>query len=195
MLSRSEMHLTAHDAKAHVQVSFGPYIRALRERAGLRIAEMASRSGVSASHYGRIECGDKAPIDSTRWTPLTDIGADRRILEELVQQYKLDRRAARRSRHKAERDAVAVGQPGSASWDELTWEDDDWCWYAVSCHPSGLTIEEVGALTGLSAERVRQIELEALAKLAVEPGAVEAMEVIDDRENELAIWTVAANVR
>lgn len=186
---------TAHDTVSQDTHSFGKYIRALRQHAALKLTEMASLCGVSPSHYGRIESGDKAPIDPTRWASLMDIGADRRLLEDLLAEYKRDRRAARRSRRKAERDAVPPGKPGSSSWEDLSWEDDDWCWYAVSCHPDGLTIEEIGALTGLSAERVRQIEIEALAKLEVEVGAVEAMEVIEDRDSELAIWTVAAAMR
>jgi len=195
MLPCSGMPAHTRDATRHVPEAFGPYIRTLRERAGLLIAEMASRCGVSASHYGRIECGDKAPLDETRWSPLLEIGAEHALLNELLQDYMRARRASRRSRSRHDRDAIAAGHPGSSSWDDLPWEEDDWCWFATTCHPNGLTIEQVGALTGLTSERVRQVEMEALAKLAVEPDAVEAMEVIDDRENELAIWTVAANVR
>jgi len=171
--------------------SFGACIRTLRKRAGLSLTEMAARVGVSVSHYHRIEFDEKAPLDSTRWGPLIELGADDSTLTTLEQRFRTARNVQRRSRRLAERTAVRPGLPGSASWDELSWDEDDFCWYAVVCHSHGLTIEQVAALTGYTAERVRQIEKEALAKLATEPEAVEGMEVIDDRENQRAIWTVA----
>jgi len=171
--------------------SFGACIRTLRQRAGLSLTQMAARVGLSISHYHRIEFDEKAPLTSTRWDPLLAIGADASILARLEHQARTRHRAQRRPRRHAERMAIAPGVPGSASWDELSWEEDDACWYAVARHPHGLTIEQVAALTGYTAERVRQVEMEALAKLATEPAAVEAMEVIDDRENQLAIWSVA----
>jgi transcriptional regulator with XRE-family HTH domain len=171
--------------------SFGACIRTLRKRAGLSLTEMAARIGLSVSHYHRIEFDEKAPLDSTRWGPLIELGADASVLATLEQQSRADRKAQRRSRHHTERAAVMAGLPGSSSWDELSWEEDDACWYAVACHPHGLTIEQVAALTGYTSERVRQIELEALAKLSIEPDAVEAMEVVDDRENQRAIWGIA----
>ena len=175
--------------------TFGSYARALRERADMAIAHMATRMGLSASHYNRIELGEKAPLASTRWSALVEVGADPHVLEMFAHKFRTEREERKRSRFRREREAVTPGHPGSSSWDELPWEEDDWCWYAIACHPHGMTTEEVAALTGCTAERIRQIELEALKKLAVEPAAVEAMEVIDDRENELAIWTVTANMR
>lgn len=171
--------------------SFGAYIRVLRERSGMAIPRMAERVGLSASHYNRIELGEKAPLDATRWGALVDIGAKSSVLALLEQKYRATRKP--RGRPKALVLRAAPGQPSSASWDTLPWEQDDWCWYAVTCHPGGLTLEQIGALMGCTPERVRKIEAQALAKLAVEPGAVEAMEVIEDRDHELAIWTLAAD--
>jgi len=195
MRARCEEWGRSSPAIAHEPMTFGSYIRERRQRAGLTMSDLATRVGVSSSHYGRVEVGEKAPLPQDRWHPLLQLGADASVLRRLADDYRRARRDGRRPRAKSQRDAVAPGLPGSSSWDKLPWEDDDWCWYAVACHPGGLTIEEVAALTGLSSERVRQIEQEALAKLAVEPSAVEAMEVIDDKENEFAIWTVAANMR
>jgi hypothetical protein len=152
---------------------------------------MAERVGVSSSHYNRIELNEKAPLDSTRWGPLIDIGANATTLAALEQKYRAKRKP--RGRPRAAVTRAPPGQPGSRTWDTLPWEKDDWCWYAVACHPDGLTLEQVGALMGCMPERIRRIELDALAKLALAPEAVEAMEVIDDRDCELAIWTVAAD--
>jgi len=171
--------------------SFGACIRALRKRAGLSLTEMAGRVGLSVSHYHRIELDKKAPLASPRWEPLLAVGADMSTLVALANQSRTRRRAQRRPRCHAGRVTIAPGVPGSATWDEQSWEDDDACWYAVTCHPDGLTVEQIAALTGYSAERVRQIEVEALAKLATEPEAVEGMEAIDDRDNQLAVWSVA----
>jgi len=46
------------------------------------------------------------------------------------------------------------------------WERDDRCWYVVACHPTGITLDQIGTLLGLCRERIRQIERDALRKLA-----------------------------
>jgi hypothetical protein len=180
--------LGEHDTNAS---SFGAYVRAVRTRAGVGLTEMASRVGVSLGHYYRIEFDEKAPLDSTRWGPLIEMGADAAALARFEQRDRAKRKPRGRPRSRVA--GVSPGEPGSPSWDTLSWEQDDWCWYAVTCHPNGLSLEQVGALLGCGPELVRKIELEALAKLALEPGAVEAMEIVDDRDTELAIWTVAAS--
>lgn len=60
---------------------------------------------------------------------------------------------------------IPDGHPGSVSWNRDAWEEDHHAWYVVACHPDGLTLEEVGAVMGLSDERVRQIQDDAIAKL------------------------------
>ena len=47
--------------------------------------------------------------------------------------------------------------------------DDDWAWYVVHSHPEGLTLEQIGDLYGLSRERVRQIEEDAVRKINRQP--------------------------
>lgn len=50
--------------------------------------------------------------------------------------------------------------------DELTpYADDVLCQLLVSAHPDGMSHEAIGLVIGLSKERVRQIETEALATL------------------------------
>lgn len=60
---------------------------------------------------------------------------------------------------------LPAGHPESVSWTRDAWEDDDHAWYVVAHHPEGLTLEQIGAVMGLSDERVRQIVEEALEKL------------------------------
>lgn len=59
-----------------------------------------------------------------------------------------------------------LGAPGSWTWQILDWEDDPWAQRFVEAHPGGATLDEVGQALGVERERVRQIEREALMKLA-----------------------------
>jgi hypothetical protein len=57
------------------------------------------------------------------------------------------------------------GPKPSDPWSDLEYEDHDECQKIVEANPDGLTLEEVGAYLGITRERVRQIEVEALTKL------------------------------
>jgi hypothetical protein len=57
------------------------------------------------------------------------------------------------------------GEPASWSWTCLSWEDDPWARKFVEAHPDGAPLELVGAMLGVTKERVRQIEEVALRKL------------------------------
>jgi Sigma-70, region 4 len=58
-----------------------------------------------------------------------------------------------------------AGQPGSATWDVLHWEDDPWAQYFVAMHREGATHQEIGAEIGITPGRVWQIEVNALQKI------------------------------
>ena len=56
--------------------------------------------------------------------------------------------------------------PGEVHVDKETpWEDDLVCQKLVRDNPDGMTLEQVGQVLGLTRERVRQIEEQALRKL------------------------------
>jgi transcriptional regulator with XRE-family HTH domain len=156
---------SVHAAESHVaSVTFGGYIRELREHAGLSLRKAAARLLVTKSHYAHVELGTRAPFGPERWGGLAQLGADPALLESLRNRY-WDARRLARPPARDERARVPPGHPGSASWEELPWEDDDWSWYVVAHHPDGLTTEQVGDVMGISAERVRQIEAHALATM------------------------------
>ncbi len=54
---------------------------------------------------------------------------------------------------------------------ELPYSQDDWSWYVVESHPNGLVLDEIAQLLGVSRERIRQIEEQAIAKLKRALGA------------------------
>lgn len=56
-------------------------------------------------------------------------------------------------------------------WSDLEWEEHPAAQRAVFDHPAGMTLEEIGACMGITRERVRQIEHQALAKLAESTGS------------------------
>lgn len=58
-----------------------------------------------------------------------------------------------------------LGAPRSWTWEILPYPDDPWARQFVQEHPEGATLEEVAQALGMSRERVRQIEEEALTKL------------------------------
>jgi hypothetical protein len=64
-----------------------------------------------------------------------------------------------------ERLRVPRGEPASWTWECLPWKDDPWAQAFVDVHPEGATLEDVGAMFGVTKERVRQIEAEAMRKL------------------------------
>lgn len=50
-------------------------------------------------------------------------------------------------------------------WGDLPWAQHKEAKDVVAAHPDGMTLEEIGAVLGLTRERVRQIEATALVKL------------------------------
>lgn len=59
-----------------------------------------------------------------------------------------------------------TGEPAWEGFDELPYEEDDRAWYVCQVHKgSGLNLEQVGELVGLTRERVRQVQLQAMRKL------------------------------
>ncbi len=48
---------------------------------------------------------------------------------------------------------------------DLPWDEDERAQYVVAAHPSGISLSELGSLIGLTRERVRQIEFQAIGKL------------------------------
>lgn len=55
--------------------------------------------------------------------------------------------------------------PGALIDGTTRYADDPRAQYVVAAHPDGLTLDEIGELLGLTRERVRQIEEQALASL------------------------------
>jgi transcriptional regulator with XRE-family HTH domain len=157
--------------------SFGSYVRRLRRAAGILSGDMARRLGISGAHYASVELGSKAPLALDAWGPFIAIGAEEAVLRGLVDQYRAERAGRTTGRpSRAERETFPPGHPRSSSWEDLTWEDDDWCWYAVAHQPDGLSQEEVALLTGWSAARVRAVEESSLRKLRENPLAREHFE-------------------
>lgn len=156
--------------------TFGMYVRRIRLRGGLTSQEMADRLEVCMPHYVRVELGRKAPPLPEKWGPFVAIGADAEVLRTLYDRFY---EGGGRRKHKlsdsAKRD-IAAGHPSSSSWTDLTWEEDDWCWYAVENHPEGLSQDQISALTGWAPSTVEAIELSALRKLKRKPEAREAFE-------------------
>lgn len=62
-------------------------------------------------------------------------------------------------------------------WHDLEWEEHGAARRVVSEHPDGMTLEEVGKVLGVTRERVRQIEADALRKLRDGYGLGEAATV------------------
>jgi hypothetical protein len=85
----------------------------------------------------------------------------------------------------ARRNSIPDGHPGALSWERASWLDDDAAWFATCAHPGGLTQEQVGALMGLTAGRVSQLELDALEKLRVGFEAILAQFTLSKLEQEL----------
>lgn len=81
---------------------------------------------------------------------------------------------------------IPDGHPDSVNWDRDEWENDDYAWYVVQHHPEGLSLEQIGAVMGLSDERVRQIIEEALDKLRQHP-EIKAELAERDEENASAM--------
>lgn len=60
-------------------------------------------------------------------------------------------------------------------WRDLEWEEHDEARTIVADNPDGLTLEEVGKYLGVTRERVRQIEHQALQKLENQRGLAETV--------------------
>lgn len=58
------------------------------------------------------------------------------------------------------------GGPNSWTWELLDFESDEWARRFIRSHPSGASLERVGAVWGLTKEQIRHIEVRALQKLA-----------------------------
>lgn len=71
---------------------------------------------------------------------------------------------------------VRTGKPFDP-WSDLEWEEHEEARQIVAGHPDGMTLEEVGAVLGVTRERVRQIEAVALRKLREGIGLAEAVTV------------------
>lgn len=56
-------------------------------------------------------------------------------------------------------------------WSDLEWEEHPAARLVVTNNPAGMTLEEIGAVMGITRERVRQIEHSALAKLMNSTGS------------------------
>lgn len=56
-------------------------------------------------------------------------------------------------------------------WCDLEWEEHPAAQQAVREHPAGMTLEEIGECMNITRERVRQIEHQAIAKLAQNTGS------------------------
>jgi transcriptional regulator with XRE-family HTH domain len=174
------MDSSVREAPSTALQTFGSYIRSVRLRIGVESKEMAERIGVDPAHYVRVELGRKKPFSPERWAPFIAIGADLRVLHSLFLRHGAD--GAVRSRGKPSRVSrrqIAPGRPGSASWEDLSWNDDDWCWYAVQNHPDGLSNEEVSLLTGWTCTVVEEIEQSALAKLSVLSESCDAFDMLE----------------
>lgn len=61
--------------------------------------------------------------------------------------------------------SAAPGAPLSWTWDALEYEHDQWAQDFVRRHPKGGTLDQVAASLGITRERTRQLEEQALAKL------------------------------
>lgn len=59
---------------------------------------------------------------------------------------------------------LALRERYPVRWD-LPYDDDEACQRFVADHPNGATLGEIGALYGVTRERIRQIEAAALRKL------------------------------
>lgn len=64
-------------------------------------------------------------------------------------------------------------------WSDLEWEEHGEAQQIVAENPDGMTLEQVGAVLGVTRERVRQIEAQALRKLRDGVGLAEAVTVGD----------------
>ena len=62
-------------------------------------------------------------------------------------------------------------------WADLEWEEHAEARQAVADHPDGMTLEQIGHLMGITRERVRQIEAQAIAKIQGETDLAPAAEV------------------
>lgn len=60
---------------------------------------------------------------------------------------------------------VPDGAPGSWTWHDLAFEDDQWCQDFVKTHPDGASMEVVGAAMGVEVSWICEIEQGAIAKL------------------------------
>lgn len=67
------------------------------------------------------------------------------------------------------------GDPLEGNREDTPWECDAAAQRFVAEHPGGATLDEVGEFFGISRERVRQIEVQALRKLARYSHALESM--------------------
>lgn len=162
---------------SEAEITFGNYVRQLRSLKKLHAQELAARIGVSAAYVARVELGYRAPFCREHWAALVALGADARVLEVLSDAY-IEERAGRTAGRptREEKTRVPDGAPRSSTWEDLPWEEDDWCWYAVAHHPDGLSRDQIAVLTGWSAKRVEDLEQSALAKLARDKDAREALE-------------------
>jgi transcriptional regulator with XRE-family HTH domain len=179
------------------ECTFGSYLRAMRRRAKMSAPTLAKQLVVSLSYYVRVEQGTRAPFGEDRWESLLAIGADAEQLRALSVDYWADRAGRTTGRPTAQdRLCVPPGQPRSSTWEELDWEDDDWCWFVVAHHPDGLTHDQISALTGWSPNHVDQLERSALAKLARHKEALEALGCLELlHQHRDGMWNAALEVQ
>jgi hypothetical protein len=124
---------------------------ALRSEVGyttLRRAEAGG--GLSRRARGRLEQALRVPSGSLRNLP-----AGRTAM----------RMHAHSHTPEAANDFAPAGAPGSATWHELSWEDDPWAQQFVREHPDGAEFHEIGEAFGRT-KQWAAMELEsALTKL------------------------------
>lgn len=79
-------------------------------------------------------------------------------------------------------------------WTDLEWEQHPEAMRAVQEHPDGMTLEEIGRLMGVTRERVRQIEAQALRKLMAACGIEEGQEGDEDGDGFAEIGGVPISI-
>ena len=65
-------------------MTFGTYIRTLRQSAHLSQRALAERLGVTVGHVGHVEMGTRRALAERHWPALVELGADLDTLRRLA---------------------------------------------------------------------------------------------------------------